>query len=61
MNQPTLKPTRKVTAGTTGGAAALLIVWGARQLGLDVPPEVAAAAVLLVSSAAAWWTRERSA
>lgn len=59
MNQPTPAPTRKVAAGTTAGAAALLIVWVAGLFGQTVPAEVAAAIVLLGSTVVAYFTRER--
>ena len=44
----------KVSAATAGSAAALVIVWAARQLGVDVPHEVAAALVVVVTFAAGW-------
>lgn len=53
-----IKPTEKVQAGGYAGSAAIVLLWIAGQLGLDVPPEIAGAFVLLLSGAAAWIKRE---
>lgn len=50
----TLKPTEKVQAGGYSGAAAIVLLWGARQAGIDLEPEVAAAFTLLIAGAGAW-------
>jgi putative flippase GtrA len=54
-----LKPQPKVAAGGIGGAAALVIIWVAGLLGLDVPAEVAAAIVGLVSFGVAYFVPQR--
>lgn len=41
-------PTRKVGGGGIGGSAAVLIIFIAQQLGLEVPAEVAAAFVAVI-------------
>jgi hypothetical protein len=41
----------KVAAGTTAGAASVLIVWLLTQLGIDMPSEVAAALATVLSAA----------
>lgn len=53
-----LKPTEKVQAGGYAGAASLVLLWLAGQLGIDLPPEVAGALVLLVAGAGAWLKTE---
>ncbi|AYN55956.1 membrane protein [Arthrobacter phage Noely] len=53
-----IKPTDKMAAAGTGGAAALLLQWGARQAGLDLPPDVAAAFVLVAAFVAGWLRTE---
>lgn len=50
----TWAPVPKVVAGGVAGAVALLLVWVARLIGLDMPPEVAAAAAFLATSGAAY-------
>ncbi|MCU4295807.1 hypothetical protein D3I60_01705 [Brevibacterium permense] len=49
------RPSAKTTTTGAAGAATLLIVWGAGQLGVDVPGDVAAAAVLLTTVAVSWF------
>lgn len=49
-----MKPTEKVQAGGYAGAAALVLLYIAGQLGLDLPAEVAAALTLLIAGAGAW-------
>ena len=51
-------PNKKVTAGSTGGAITVLIVWAAGQFGIEVPPEIAAVLTTLVSSLAGYFTPE---
>ena len=53
-------PTPKVAAGSTSGAAALLLVWILGQAGVDMPPEVAGAAVLVITAGAAWLKSDRT-
>jgi hypothetical protein len=54
-----LTPTPKVVAGGAAGALTVILVWVARLIGLDVPPEVAAAVTLLLTSGAAYLTPQR--
>lgn len=53
-------PTPKVAAGSTTGAAVLVLLWLAGLMGLDLPPEVAGALVLLATAGAAWLKSDRS-
>lgn len=48
----------KVVAGGAAGAAALVLVWIAGVLGLEIPPEVAIAFTVLLSSGASWLKRD---
>lgn len=59
MSTPTenLTPTRKWMAATGTGGAAIVVLWIAGQLGLDMPPEVAAVVVLGLAQAAAYVKR----
>lgn len=43
-----MKPQPKVAAGGIAGAAAVVIVWGAEQAGLNVPTEVAVSIVAVI-------------
>lgn len=56
-DQPGPAPTRKWIAATGTGGVALLLVWAAGLLGVDMPPEVAAALVLTAAQAAAYVKR----
>ena len=58
MNQPTAAPTSKVQAAGAAGAASILIVFTAGELGLDIPPEAAAAIATLLSFAAGYLKQE---
>jgi hypothetical protein len=58
MNQPTAAPTEKVTAATTSGVAAVLIIFIAGQLGLDIPPAAAAAIATLLAFAGGYLKKE---
>ena len=63
VNQPDWKPTRKVTYGTLGTAAAAIVIFVLTQtLGLEFPGEVSAALSLLIGSgvggAIAYWIPE---
>lgn len=60
MNQPDATPTNKVVAGSAAGAATVLIVFIAGQLGLEVPPEAASALTVLLGSAAAYLRKEKA-
>ena len=44
----------KVTIGAAAGAASLLIIWGANQLGLSIPAEVAAALTVVITAAVSY-------
>jgi hypothetical protein len=48
------KPHPKVAAGTTAGAASIVLVWLLGEAGVTVPAEVASALTVLLSSAAAY-------
>jgi hypothetical protein len=50
-----LKPQPKVAAGGIGGAAAVLIVWAAGELGVSMPAEVGAAVATLIGFVAAYF------
>lgn len=58
MDQPTLKPTRKVAAASVSAAAGIVLVFLAGELGHPISPEVAAAVVTLLASVAGYFTRE---
>lgn len=51
-------PSEKVTAATASGAASVLIVFIAGQLGLDVPPAAAAAIATLLAFAGGYLKKE---
>lgn len=53
-----MTPTRKVTAGAIGGAASVILVWGVKAAGLDVPAEVAAAFTTVLSFVLGYWTTD---
>lgn len=50
----TLKPTEKVQAGGYAGAASIVLLYIAGQLGAELTPEVAAAITLLIAGLGAW-------
>jgi hypothetical protein len=54
-----MRPSDKVLAGGTAGAATLVGVWIAGLFGLEVPVEVGIAISVLVSSAAGWVKKEK--
>jgi len=61
VNQPTAAPTRKVGTGLAIGIpAAVIAVWIAKQLGLDMDPEVAAAFGGIIAQAVSYITKERA-
>lgn len=51
----------KVAASTTTGALTVMVVWGAGQAGLEVPPEVASAFTVVLAGVAGWFKSEREA
>lgn len=55
-----LAPTSKVTAAGTSGAAAVVLVWLAGTIGLDMPAEVAAGFAVLLATAAGYIKTERA-
>lgn len=59
INQPTLKPTTKVTAGGLGGAVAVLTVAILGQFGVDLGAEVAAALTTLLSFGASYLVKDK--
>lgn len=52
------KPTQKVATAGASGAAAIVIVFIAGQLGLEVPPEVGAAVAALLAFAGGYFKKE---
>lgn len=61
VNQPTAKPSRKVSLSGVGGAFAIVIVWAVHAFTeVEVEPEVAAAFGVLASIAVAYFVRERA-
>lgn len=62
MDQPTPKPTDKVTAGGIGGLVVLVITGIIRAVSeVEPPQEVVAAAALLITFVFSYFTPERSA
>lgn len=59
INQPTLKPTTKVTAGGLGGAVAVLIVAVLGAFGIDMGGEVAAALTTVLSFGASYLVKDK--
>jgi hypothetical protein len=58
MDQPSAAPSDKVTAAGAAGAASVLVVFVAGQLGLEVGPEAAAAIATLFAFVAGYVKRE---
>lgn len=54
MSPKSNKPTPKVAAAGTAGAATIVLVYIVGLLGLDVPPEVASAVTALLSFGAGY-------
>ena len=59
INQSSLVPTTKVTAGGVAGAITVLVVWILGMFNVAVPPEVASAFTVIVSFAISYFVRER--
>lgn len=55
---PSKRPTAKVAAAGTAGAASVLIVYVASLFGLAVPGDVGAALATLIAFSAAYFKRE---
>jgi hypothetical protein len=53
--KPTKKPSTKIVAGGTTGAAVILVVWLASLFGLEIPDFVAAAGVTVLSFIAGYF------
>lgn len=51
---PSRKPTKKVAAAGSAGAASIVLVWLLGQAGVDVPAEVASAITVLIATAAGY-------
>ena len=60
VNQPSSKPTRKMSAVIGGGTASTLLIWAASQAGVDLPEEVAGLLVALAAALSGWFVRERA-
>ena len=58
VNQPTVMPSRKVTAAGGGGLVASLVIIIAAKLGVDLSPEEAAIFAAAVATAAGYFFRE---
>lgn len=58
-NQPTAKPTRKVTAAFVGGVLSLVASWVATRFGVDLSEEVVAAATTVVASGLGYLVPEK--
>lgn len=58
--QPTLAPTRKVTAAGIGVPVAFLLTVAANAFGVPVTPEITASVGALISALAAYITKERA-
>lgn len=55
------EPQPKVAAGGIGGAAAIVVVWLASTVGIDMPETVATALGALITTGAAYFTPHRGA
>jgi putative flippase GtrA len=59
INQPSIAPTTKVTAGGVAGALTVLVVWILGLLHVPVPPEVASAITVIISFVTSYLVRQR--
>ena len=57
MTTPSRKPTKKVAAAGTAGAASIVLVWLLGQAGVEVPAEVASALTTLIAFAGGYLKR----
>lgn len=57
VDQPSLAPTKKLIAGTSTGAAVIVVLWLAGRVGLHLDDQAAEAIVLAAAAAAAWLKR----
>lgn len=55
----TNRPNRKMTAAGTTGAIAIVLVWAAGQVGIDMTPEVGAAFAAIAAWVAGYLRPER--
>lgn len=60
VDQPTLKPTSKVTAVGVGGGAATVLIAVLGLFGIELPMEVVAAILTLITFGAGYLKREKS-
>lgn len=60
MNQPSLKPTTKVSAGAIGGAITVLLVSTLASFDIHLPSDVSAALVVIVSFVVSYFVKEKS-
>lgn len=58
VQRRSLRPVKKVTAGSLSGAVTILAVWAASQYGITVDPEVAQSLTVLVGFVASYWISE---
>lgn len=59
VTQRTAAPTRKVTASTTAGGLAGVLIWIGGIVGLDIPPEVAAWLAVALGNVVAYFVKDR--
>lgn len=52
------KPTNKVSAGALAGALTLIVVWGVKLAGVDVPAEVGIALSTVFSFGLSYWVKD---
>lgn len=59
INQPSMAPTTKVSAGGVAGALTVLVVWILGLLHVAVPPEVASALTVIISFVTSYFVKQR--
>lgn len=60
VNQTSAAPTRKVAAGSVGGAVGVILIFVLSQFGVEVPAEVAAAISTVLGFAMSYLVPERA-
>ena len=59
VSQPTPQPTSKVVAAGVGGSVTVLVVFGAKLLGLEIPAEVASSLTALIAFSFGYIQKEK--